>query len=56
MTISEDEAEAGVTALATHGLATTPSGGAGLAALIAGLDLPVSARVLTFLSEGPEDG
>ncbi|MEO0669217.1 MAG: pyridoxal-phosphate dependent enzyme [Pseudomonadota bacterium] len=55
-TITEAEAAAGVATLAPHGLATTPSGGAGLAALIAGLDLPPDARVLTFLSEGPEDG
>ncbi|MEM9872112.1 MAG: pyridoxal-phosphate dependent enzyme [Pseudomonadota bacterium] len=55
-TITEDEAAAGVATLAEHGLGTTPSGGAGLAALIAGLDLPPHARVLTFLSEGPEDG
>ncbi|WP_299694690.1 pyridoxal-phosphate dependent enzyme [uncultured Tateyamaria sp.] len=56
VTITEDEAAAGVATLAAHGLATTPSGGAGLAALIAGLNLPSDARVLTFLSEGPEDG
>ena len=55
-TITEDEAAAGVAALAQHGFATTPSGGAGLAALIAGLDLPADALVLAFLSEGPEDG
>ncbi|MEO0504485.1 MAG: pyridoxal-phosphate dependent enzyme [Pseudomonadota bacterium] len=55
-TITEAEAAAGVATLAQHGLATTPSGGAGLAVLIAGLDLPPDARVLTFLSEGPEDG
>ena len=56
VTITEDEAAAGVALLSDHGFATTPSGGAGLAALIAGLDLPQDARVLTFLSEGPEDG
>ena len=56
VTISEQEAHAGVETLADHGLATTPSGGAGLAALLAGLDLPPGARVLTILSEGPEDG
>ena len=43
--------------LAEHGLATTPSGGAGLAALIEGIDgIGTGARVLTILSEGPEDG
>ena len=56
VTITEEEADAGVTVLADLGLATTPSGGAGLAALIAGLDLGPDARVLTILSEGPEDG
>lgn len=55
--ISEEEAAAGVSLLARHGLATTPSGGAGLAALIAGLEgIGSDARVLTVLSEGPEDG
>ncbi|MEL6618630.1 MAG: pyridoxal-phosphate dependent enzyme [Pseudomonadota bacterium] len=56
VTLTEDEARAGVDWLATHGYATTPSGGAGLAALHAGLDLGAQARVLTILSEGPEDG
>ncbi|MGP6087846.1 pyridoxal-phosphate dependent enzyme [Antarctobacter jejuensis] len=57
VTITEDEAEAGVAELAAHGLATTPSGGAGLAALIAGLEgVDRGARVLAILSEGPEDG
>ncbi|MEL7099706.1 MAG: pyridoxal-phosphate dependent enzyme [Pseudomonadota bacterium] len=55
-TLTEDEVAKGVAWLAAHGLATTPSGGAGLAALHAGLDLPRDARVLTILSEGPEDG
>lgn len=54
-TLTEDEAHAGVAVLATYGLATTPSGGAGLAALIAGLHLPSDARVLAFVTEGPED-
>ncbi|AUC52950.1 PLP-dependent lyase/thiolase [Sagittula sp. P11] len=56
VTITEEEADAGVAVLADLGLATTPSGGAGLAALIAGLGLGPDARVLTILSEGPEDG
>ena len=55
-TITEDEAQAGVAILAKHGLDTTPSGGAGLAAVLAGLDLGPQARVLAILSEGPEDG
>lgn len=54
--ISEEDAAAGVAQLAGHGLATTPSGGAGLAALLAGLGLPRDARVLAVLSEGPEGG
>ena len=56
VTITEDEAAHGIAKLAKHGLATTPSGGAALAALLAGLDIGPEARVLTFLSEGPEDG
>ncbi|WP_323771904.1 pyridoxal-phosphate dependent enzyme [Antarctobacter sp.] len=57
VTISEDEAHAGVALLDRHGFATTPSGGAGLAALIAGLPgIGPQARVLAVLSEGPEDG
>lgn len=54
--ISEEEAQRGVDLLARHGLATTASGGAGVAALLAGLDLPPDARVLAILSEGPELG
>ncbi|WP_425050841.1 pyridoxal-phosphate dependent enzyme [Psychromarinibacter sp. S121] len=54
-TITEAEAERGADVLAELGLATTPSGGAGLAALIAGLDPGPDARVLAILSEGPED-
>ena len=57
LTISENVAAQGVALLAEHGLATTPSGGAGLAALIEGIDgIGTGARVLTILSEGPEDG
>lgn len=55
VTITDEEAQQGADELSAHGLATTPSGGAALAALLAGLDLPADARVLTFLSEGPED-
>ena len=55
-TISEAEAASGVEVLAEHGLATTGSGGAGLAALLAGVPgIGASSRVLAFLSEGPED-
>ena len=55
VTISEEDAQAGIARLAAHDLATTPSGGAALAAMLTGLKLPADARVLTFLSEGPED-
>ena len=54
VTITEAEAEAGVAALAGEGLETTPSGAAGIAALVAGLDLGSDARVLAIVSEGPE--
>ena len=56
LTLTEDEAAKGVETLAAHGFATTPSGGAGVCAPLAGYKLPADARVLTFLSEGPEDG
>jgi len=53
-TITEDQAAEGIATLAAHGFDTTPSGGAGLAALLAGLELPADARVLTFMSEGSD--
>lgn len=57
VTVTEDEAAAGVAALARHGFATTPSGAAGVAALLAGLPgLDAKSRVMAILSEGPEDG
>ena len=56
MTLSEDEAQRAVDLLAQHDLPTTPSGAAGIAALLAGLELPRTARVMAILSEGPEDG
>jgi len=56
VTISEAEAMYGAEALTAQGLPTTPSGAAGVAALLAGLALPIDARVLAILSEGPEDG
>jgi diaminopropionate ammonia-lyase len=52
VTISEEEAQAALPILAAHDLACSTSGGAGLAALLAGLNLPADARVLTVLSEG----
>lgn len=54
-TISEAEAADAMPILDQMNLHTTPSGGAGLAALLAGLDLPPEARVWAILSEGPED-
>jgi len=56
VTITEEEAQKGAAELAAQGLATTPSGAAGVAALVAGLGLPPEAQVLAILSEGPEDG
>ncbi len=61
ITISEEEAESAMQTLSDSGLATTPSGGAGLAALIAAgsdreaLGLAPDSRVLVILSEGPEE-
>ena len=54
--ISEAEALRAVEEVAVHGLESTPSGVAGLAALLAGIALPRDARVLAILSEGPEAG
>ena len=57
VTITEDEAAAGIDTLARQGLATSPSGGAGLAALLAGLPgIGADARVLAIVSEGAQDG
>jgi len=56
-TIGEDEAAVGVVVCAAEGLDSTPSGAAGIAALLAAngtLGLDAGSRVLTFLSEGPE--
>lgn len=56
-TVSEAEAADAVAALAAQGLATTPSGAAGIAALMAARPAPgPGARVLVIVSEGPEDG
>lgn len=60
VTITEDEAAAVLPVLTRVGLATSPSGGAGLAALFAAgphrvaLKLAAESRVLVFLTEGPE--
>ena len=57
VTISETEAANAVAVLAHNGLETTPSGAAGIAALLAGLpQIGADAHVLAILSEGPEDG
>lgn len=55
ITLGEEEAAEAVAELAEMRLATSPSGGAGLAALICGLHLGVDARVLCFVTEGPVD-
>lgn len=57
--ISEDEGNHTMETLADHGLATTPSGGAGLSFLLANdvhanIALGPDAHVLAFLSEGPD--
>jgi diaminopropionate ammonia-lyase len=61
VTIGEDEAAGALPILAQHGLATTGSGGAGLAALLAAdepardaLKLSKDSRVLAFVTEAPE--
>jgi len=55
-TLTEDEAARGVAELVAYDLATTPSGGACLAALLAGIpSIGADARVFVILSEGPED-
>lgn len=56
-TVTEEQAQAAVAALAEEGLATTPSGAAGVAALLAGLPgIGAESRILAILSEGAEDG
>lgn len=56
VTITEDEVADGVARLAQFGLLTTPSGGAGLAALLAGVPgIGADAHVVAILSEGAED-
>ncbi|WP_372614893.1 pyridoxal-phosphate dependent enzyme [Aquicoccus sp.] len=54
VTISEEQAAAAMPQLAGAGLETTPSGGAGLAALLAMDPLGPDARVLCILSEAAE--
>lgn len=56
MTITEQDGAIGVEALAAHGVQTTPSGGAGIAAALAGITgMGADARVMAIISEGPED-
>ncbi|CUH50691.1 pyridoxal-phosphate dependent enzyme [Shimia marina] len=56
VTISEQEARAAVEILTAHGIASTPSGVAGVAAaLLKRPNLGPDARILTIVSEGPED-
>ncbi|UOM32594.1 diaminopropionate ammonia-lyase [Acuticoccus sp. I52.16.1] len=54
VTVGDAAAAEAAADFARHGIRTTPSGAAGLAALKA-LDLPADARVLLIASEGPED-
>ncbi|WP_137700345.1 pyridoxal-phosphate dependent enzyme [Marimonas lutisalis] len=54
VTITEDEVAAAMPVLAEAGFETTPSGGAGLAALMAMDPLGPDVRVLCILSEAPE--
>lgn len=56
VTLSEEEAARAVSRLAEFGLQSTPSGVAGLAALLSGrVPLDAESRALVFLSEGAED-
>lgn len=56
-TVTDQEATQAVETLAKHGIATTPSGAAGVAAALAGLGgLTAESDVLCIVSEGPEEG
>lgn len=56
MTITEAQAATGAAAVADVGLPSTPSGAAGVAALLTSpLGIDAKSRVLCILSEGPED-
>jgi diaminopropionate ammonia-lyase len=54
VTVSDDEAAEAAATLARHGIETTPSGAASLAAF-AHLELPADSRCLTIVSEGREE-
>lgn len=62
VTISDADAASSIDWLAGKGLATTPSGGAGIAGLkclatgSSDVGLAPASRILCYLSEGPEDG
>jgi diaminopropionate ammonia-lyase len=57
VTVSETQADQAVAQLAALSLNSTPSGAAGIAALLtADLNIQPSDTVLVILSEGPEDG
>lgn len=56
VTISEQDASDAVARLAQYGMHSTPSGSAGIAALMSGVvTLSAEDRALVILSEGPED-
>lgn len=54
-TVSDDQAKQAAGLLSSAGLATTPSGAAGMAALRE-FPLPANSRCLIVVTEGPEDG
>ncbi|MRG73499.1 diaminopropionate ammonia-lyase [Alphaproteobacteria bacterium HT1-32] len=55
MTVTEDEATAAVARYRRHGILTTESGGAPLAA-VSHAGLPADSRCLLMVTEGPEEG
>lgn len=58
LTVTDEEARAAAEQLTSAGFATSPSGGAGFAGLVAARDalkIGEDARVLLYISEGPED-
>ncbi len=62
VTVTDSECAATVEWLAVHGVATTPSGAAGVAglqhagAVRESLGLDAASRILAFITEGPEEG
>lgn len=55
VTVSDSEASAAADLMAEHGIVTTPSGAAALAAL-KNMQLPADSRCLLVATEGPEEG